>query len=269
MNFNDAAGPLPMVHLPRLPTAKPLERITGAEGPLVLRAWINAMHRGFVAAGAADGIRAGYCGNFVLDEAATWYDTNNAATLGWDAFREAFLQRFIPHDVEAELLVQLFDLVQGGYPLSKYIARFETLYSTNHEELSGRAAKELFLRGLDSYLRTDAMSQLVPDLATAFSLARRLHTAKEQDAKVPKRKQGEIPTRPRAAIAQTPMYRDPDAMDVDLNQVEVTQILRDEQTPRTPLVRLCFRCRRPGHFKRECPQGRNKGKSQSGNAKAQ
>lgn len=257
MDFNDN-GPRGL----RLPTARPLDRITGAEGPLKLRSWLAAMSRSFNALATPDATRAAYCGNFVLDEAATWYDSSGAGQMTWENFCLAFMQRFIPHDVEAELIVQLFDLIQGGYDLSKYIARFETLYTMAHEDMSDRSAKELFVRGLDPYIRTDAMAQVVPDLQSAFTLARRLHLAKEADGKVPRRKVGDLPSRPRNVGHQEPAIRNSDAMDVDLNRVSTTQ---------NSNVRTCYRCHQSGHFIRNCPlPRRNKdGEQRSGNARAQ
>lgn len=255
-------------NFPRLPNARPMDPISGSEPPLKLYSWLHTMTRLFTAHGTPDEHRARYVGQHVTEEAATWYDSMQAANLTWEEFGNAFMARFLPRELETDLLRQFSCLTQAGYQLNQYITRFESLYSVLQANLSPLFARELFVNGLDSYLRPEVSAQGPVDLQAAFALARRVHMAKQTDGQVPARRPGEMPIEGPASNAPRPgiqsAARNPDAMDIDLNY---TQPHRNNPNGDGHAgVRKCFYCKKPGHMIRECPRRLAK---EQGNARAQ
>jgi hypothetical protein len=193
--------------------------------------------------------------------AATWaenyIETGNMKSQSYEDFIAALRDSFGDSDIALTSQLALDTLKQGNGSVIEYITTFEQ--HEGHSQLGEVALISAFKKGLNGPL-LDKIHQ-VPDLPSTLktwkSFAQRIDT----NWRIRRQMQGNsnifaCTARPAAqpssaTPAPRPVYtprRDPNAMDIDASRTNVPR-------PTRPLAEItCFRCRKKGHYSRDCTE---------------
>lgn len=181
--------------------------------------------------------------------------TNGVAAFGtWKNFVESLQKNFKPYDVQGDAIDEITSLRQGTTSIEDHVAKFKILLANSGVDELSPAALDYFQRSIRTPLIRKIMDLADPptDLENWYKWAlkfdnnyHRLQRIIRRD--VPKKDEGKETKKwnfkPR---------KDPNAMDVDTIMRTINALTPEE---RTEFMRkgLCFRCKKPGHISKDCP----------------
>lgn len=160
----------------------------------------------------------------------------------WKSLRNALAETFGPMQSEEDNRLAMFALSQVG-SLEDYIQDFIRL-SLNVTGLDEHSRALLFVRGLQTNLRVEAMREHPRTLSEALSAARAAVRQSSFSKSLPKSPEEAPRLRSRkqqngASADQTSQHR---------------RRLNIEQRRKLMLEGKCFKCRRSGHLSKDCPE---------------
>jgi hypothetical protein len=197
--------------------------------------------------------------------AATWaenyLETGHMKTQSYEDFVTALRDSFGDSDIALTAQMTLESLRQGSGPVTEYITTFEQ--HEGHSQLGEVALIAAFKKGLNGPL-LDKIHQ-VPDLPSTLkswkSFAQRIDT----NWRIRKQMQENMniftrtarPASSPSTSTPRPVYtprKDPNAMDIDISKTNIPR-------PTRPVAEItCFRCRKKGHYSRDCTEPYNRAK---------
>jgi hypothetical protein len=201
-------------------------------------------------------------------DAESWKEAfiNSAQTDGtisfgtWANFEKALREDFKPYDAKGDAMDEIIKLRQGNNSIEDHVAKFKILLANTGVDDDSPSALDYFQRSIRVPLLKKIMD--LPDPPT--KLTKWYEWALKFDANyhrlmrllnrdTPKKE--EKTTKPRWNFRRT--EKDPNAMDIDT----ITKVY-GTMTPeeRTELMRkgCCFRCKKPRHLSRDCPEKKGK-----------
>src|SRR3954471_15891861 len=245
--------------------------------PLDADDWLRDITRQleFARVHAADYVN--FVSYFLRGPAAQWWDTHKGSlTEGtvatWNDFKTAFRACYVPQAIMNRMKAEFRNLVQGSKSVEAYQREFLQLSRYAGSDLPDDASRqEKFRDGLNPDLQLALALHVFPDFATMVNQTITLETAqfKYKGAQKRSREVGSssgatqkqrvwIPHnvyRP-TAPAPRPSYVAP-RQPLPPPRLPKPETAPHNATPLRPQDGLCFKCRRPGHFSRDCPQRQN------------
>lgn len=200
----------------------------------------------------------------------------------WEHFGSALKNQFLPPEVVKQARRVLYNIVQGSNESTlTYVTRFRSA-TARVDNLSSAEEKFLFIRGLKTKLQQEVERDDPEDLETAISLALRLANVYELDANQGNRGMGRGYQGGQRAVRSvySGYASGPVPMELGMmrgrnnrgngmdnrgsaksknngNMGNGKQMLTPQQMQMHKDRNLCFRCHRPGHIARRCPNARN------------
>ena len=156
----------------------------------------------------------------------------------WGSLKNALAKTFGPMQSEEDNRLAMFSLSQEG-SLEEYVEDFTRL-SLSITGLDEHSLALLFVRGLQANLRLEAMREHPRTLSEALLAARAAVRQSSWSKSPPK--------------SETPRFRSQKS--VGSSAVQATQRTRLDVQQRRQLMQegKCFKCRRPGHLSKDCPE---------------
>lgn len=248
---------------------------SGKKDHNVVESWVSSVNSYFALTNIQPPYIYHYLNTLFVGEAAIWfryhYPETVASTLTWEQVCGNLRGFFIPPNKDRRLQDQWAQLRQFT-SVSDYISRFCSLamqLPTQQESIMVHK----FIRGLKSKTRMELELKDPQSLNEAFRLADRF------DSIVYQQKFNNFIDKPFVKPTVHVQYEDGEPMQLDTLRTMKPKVSKDTSKPLQPLsteertrlqsIGACFKCRRPGHMARECPNTSRQVNSSLGNFKRQ
>ena len=248
---------------------------SGKKDHNVIESWVSSVNSYFALTNVQPPYTYHYLNTLFVGEAAIWfryhYPETVAPTLTWEQVRENLRSFFIPPNKDRRLQDQWAQLRQLT-SVSDYITRFCSLAMQLPAQQDSIMVHK-FIRGLKSKTRMELELKDPQSLNEAFRLADRF------DSIVYQQKFNNFIDKPSIKPAINVQYEDGEPMQLDTFQTMTPKVNKNTHKSLQPLsaqertrlqsIGACFKCRRPGHMARECPNPSGQTKSSSENSRRQ
>ena len=232
---------------------------SGTKDHNVIESWVSSVNSYFALTNIQPPYIYHYLNTLFVGEAAIWfryhYPETVASTLTWDQVCQNLRSFFIPPNKDRRLQDQWAQLHQLT-SVSDYIAQFCSLAMQLPTQQDSIMIHK-FIRGLKSKTRMELELKDPQSLSEAFRLADRF------DSIVYQQKFNTFIDKPSVKPTVNFQYESGEPMQLDTfrtmtskvtkNTSKPLQRLSTEERTRLQSMGACFKCRRPGHMARECP----------------
>ena len=108
-------------------------KFSGGTDPEGAQHWIREMEKIFRVMGCSDEQKVSFTTFKLIDEAELWWHNANRrmenmnTTVTWDVFKEGFLEKYFPTEIQDKKEAEFLALTQGNMSVDQYADRFEEL----------------------------------------------------------------------------------------------------------------------------------------------
>ncbi|GAU38281.1 hypothetical protein TSUD_119620 [Trifolium subterraneum] len=236
--------------------------------------WLQEIERIFRAMASTDAQRVMLATHMLKGEADRWWSNTQrrmqaaGILINWAGFREAFLLKYFPVDVQNKKEMEFLGLSQGTMSVAEYAAKFEDLirycpHYNNAENERSKCAK--FENGLRPEIKAGIGYQELHQFATLVNKSRIYeedNKAKYSHYKAQRERRNAGPSRSKPYDVQKGGRKGKQK----INNERETGRGGGSNTPRCfkcggtghkiaeckTEIQRCFRCGKPGHFANEC-----------------
>ncbi|XP_073121055.1 uncharacterized protein [Henckelia pumila] len=259
----------------------------GETDPLIAEQWFQAMETAFEFMQITDADRLRCATYMFRDDARVWWNGAKAAlnltTLTWNGFKDVFYGKYFTVSTRNRLAREFLEIRQGNMSIAEYVKKFERgRYFV--PMISGDPAEELkhFTEGLNAFIRKDvrlsgaknykeAVDQAMlsekdrNDIIKESQAKRSNYQGRDQQGNSNRKRPYQAPPQHRSYQQQQPRP-----------QGQKQLALRAPKPANAPTAcqkcgklhsgqcmmgtGVCYLCKQPGHFAKECPQQRGPAK---------
>lgn len=236
--------------------------------------WLYGVDLYYAASGiTSDFAKIAFADALLRDDALVWRRTTVAPT-SWDEWKAMLISAFQPVNPTETARDRLARLRQTG-PVRSYASAFRTV-TLLIPTITDDEKKDRFIRGLKPKIMHDVKVKAPTTFDEAVQIAVRLDTLDAwRPSGAPSTMSGRNPktngTAPMDldvnAIAFNPIAVRSSANAITESRPSYRDVTRGSHPPRKPLTDreredfkkrgICFKCRKPGHLARECPESSN------------
>lgn len=205
------------------------------------------------------------CAIFLLTHRArTWWDSIKVSLrleqMTWDQFKTTFFNKYFSKDMRAKKARDLLDLRQGNMTMIEYIQKFEegcpyVPFIAQHDSDKG----EHFMRGLRPEIKRDVRMSKASEYCDIVDRALMAEQNEHEIMKaIQQRRQQQFISRGQGKKGEGRGRG-------DSQQPKAPMVSTTKEKPLCPTCQkchsgecfmgtaICFRCKKPGHFARNCP----------------
>ncbi|XP_073120465.1 uncharacterized protein [Henckelia pumila] len=259
----------------------------GETDPLIAEQWFQAMETAFEFMQITDADRLRCATYMFRDDARVWWNGAKAAlnltTLTWNGFKDVFYGKYFTVSTRNRLAREFLEIRQGNMSIAEYVKKFERgRYFV--PMISGDPAEELkhFTEGLNAFIRKDVRLSGAKNYKEAVDQAMlsekdRNDIIKESQAKRSNYQgQDQQGNSNRKRPYQAPPQHRPYQQQQPRPQGQKQLALPAPKSENAPTAcqkcgklhsgqcmmgtGVCYLCKQPGHFAKECPQQRGPAK---------
>jgi hypothetical protein len=225
--------------------------------------WLYGVDLYYAASGiTSDFAKISFTDALLRDDALVWRRTT-VAPPSWDEWKAMLISAFQPVNPTETARDRLARLRQTG-PVRSYASAFRTV-TLLIPTITDDEKKDRFIRGLKPKIMNDVKVKAPTTFDEAVQIAVRLDTL---DTWRPSSASSSMGGRNPKTNGATPMDLDVNAIAFDPVAVcSSANAITSSHPPRKPLTDreredfkkkgICFKCRKPGHLARECPESSN------------
>ncbi|XP_073138230.1 uncharacterized protein [Henckelia pumila] len=254
----------------------------GETDPLIAEQWFQAMETAFEFMQITDADRLRCATYMFRDDARVWWNGAKAAlnltTLTWNGFKDVFYGKYFTVSTRNRLAREFLEIRQGNMSIAEYVKKFERgRYFV--PMISGDPAEELkhFTEGLNAFIRKDVRLSGAKNYKEAVDQAMLSEKDRNDIIKESQAKRSNYQGRDQQGNSnrkrpyQAPPQHRPYQQQQPRPQGQKQLALPAPKPANAPTCQkcgklhsgqcmmgtgVCYLCKQPGHFAKECPQQR-------------
>ncbi|XP_073153193.1 uncharacterized protein [Henckelia pumila] len=259
----------------------------GETDPLIAEQWFQAMETAFEFMQITDADRLRCATYMFRDDARVWWNGAKAAlnltTLTWNGFKDVFYGKYFTVSTRNRLAREFLEIRQGNMSIAEYVKKFERgRYFV--PMISGDPAEELkhFTEGLNAFIRKDVRLSGAKNYKEAVDQAMLSEKDRNDIIKESQAKRSNYQSRDQQGNSnrkrpyQAPPQHRPYQQQQPRPQGQKQLALPAPKPANAPTAcqkcgklhsgqcmmgtGVCYLCKQPGHFAKECPQQRGPAK---------
>ncbi|XP_073153285.1 uncharacterized protein [Henckelia pumila] len=259
----------------------------GETDPLIAEQWFQAMETAFEFMQITDADRLRCATYMFRDDARVWWNGAKAAlnltTLTWNGFKDVFYGKYFTVSTQNRLAREFLEIRQGNMSIAEYVKKFERgRYFVLM--ISGDPTEELkhFTEGLNAFIRKDvrlsgaknykeAVDQAMlsekdrNDIIKESQAKRSNYQGRDQQGNSNKKRPYQAPPQHRPYQQQQPRPQGQKQLALPApkpaNAPKACQKCGKLHSGQCMMgTGVCYLCKQPGHFAKECPQQRGPAK---------